>query len=182
MEDIIELSDAMECAFSVVALSAVGLEPRSYREATRHPDADKWHKCVVQEMQAHLENGTWELVKLPAGKRAIGSRWVFKIKRKPDGSIERYKGRLVAQGFSQRPGVEFGETFAPTTKWAALHAILTLAAIEDLELWSVDISTAYLNGILDAEVYMKQPEGFQRGGPEWVARLLKGLYGLKQGG
>jgi len=99
-------------------------------------------------------------------------------------NMERYKARTVAQGFSQRPGLEFGETFAPTTKWAALRSILAIAALEDLELESVDISTAYLNGVMPAEheVFMKQPPGFEQRGAEWVCRLKKGLYGLKQGG
>jgi hypothetical protein len=81
---------------------------------------------------------------------------------------------LVAQGFSQRPGVDFTATFAPTTKWAALHTIFALAAIEDLELESVDISNAYLNGVLkDVEVSMKQPEGFTVNDSSWVAKLQK---------
>jgi hypothetical protein len=107
---------------------------------------------------------------------------VFKIKRNTDGSIERYKARLVAQGFSQRPGIDFTETFAPTTKWAALRSIFALAAFEDLELESVDISNAYLNGELkDVEVYMKQLEGFEVKDSSWAAKLQKGLYGMKQG-
>jgi Reverse transcriptase (RNA-dependent DNA polymerase) len=121
-------------------------------------------------------------VQLPPGRKAIGSRWVFKVKRNADGSIERYKARLVAQGFAQRPGFDYTETFAPTPKWAALRAIFALAAIEDLELESVDISGAYLNGELDEEVYMKQPEGFEEKGKDWYWRLLKSLYGLKQAG
>jgi hypothetical protein len=94
-----------------------------------------------------------------------------------------YKARVVAQGFSQRPGVDFTETFTPTTKWAALRSIFALAAFEDLELESVDISNAYLNGKLkDVEVYMKQPEGFEVKDSSWAAKLQKGLYGMKQGG
>jgi hypothetical protein len=91
--------------------------------------------------------------------------------------------RVVAKGFSQRPGVDFNETFAPTTKWATLRIIFALAALEDWELESIDISNAYLNGELkDVEVYMRQPEGFAEKDDAWVARLLKGLFGLKQGG
>jgi hypothetical protein len=158
-------------------------EPRTLRDALKCPDADLWYQAAVKEMEAHIENGTWELVKLPPGRKAIGSRWVFKVKRNADGSVERYKARVVAQGFSQRPGVDFDETFAPTTKWAALRVIFALAALEDWELESVDISNAYLNGELkDVEVYMRQPEGFAEKDDTWVARLLKGLYGLKQGG
>jgi hypothetical protein len=87
------------------------------------PDADKWQHTASVEMQAHLENGTWQLVQLPAGCKAIGSKWVFKVKHNSDSSVECYKACLVTQGFSQHPGVDFTETFAPTTKWAALHAV-----------------------------------------------------------
>jgi hypothetical protein len=166
----------------VFKASASASEPRSFAEAMRQPDADEWFKAASEEIQSLMDNGTWELVKLPPGRRAIGSRWVFKVKHNADGSVERYKGRLVAKGFSQRPGFEFSETFAPTAKWAALRAILALAALEDLELESVDISSAFLNGDLDTDVYMQQPEGFEKRGPDYVCRLLKSLYGLKQAG
>jgi hypothetical protein len=158
-------------------------KPKSFREAMQRPDTNLWYKAAVKEMQAHIENGTWELVKLPPGRKAIGSKWVFKVKRNANSSIKRYKARLVAQGFSQRPGIDFDETFAPTAKWAALRTIFALAALEDWELESIDISNAYLNGELrNVEVYMRQPEGFDNRNSTWVARLLKGLYGLKQGG
>jgi hypothetical protein len=185
--EILELTDAYEAVFAIAALKANGAsdapEPKLFRQAMSGPDADKWYEAAAVEMQAHLDNGTWELVKLPAGRKAIGSKWVFKIKRNADGSIERYKARLVAQGFSQRPGVDFTETFAPATKWAALRSIFALAAFKDLELESVDISNAYLKGELkDVEVYMKQPEGFEVKDSSWAAKLQKGLYGMKQGG
>jgi hypothetical protein len=126
---------------------------------------------------------TWELVKLPPGRKAIGSKWVFKVKRNADSSIERYKACLVAQGFSQRPGINFNKMFAPTAKWAALCTIFALAALEDWELESIDVLNMYLNGKLhDVKVYMCQPEGFNNCNGTWVARLLKGLYSLKQGG
>jgi len=96
------------------------------------------------------------------------------------GSIERYKARLVAKGYSQRPGLDYTETFTPTTKFATLHAILAIAAIEDLELESLDISSAFLNGDLDSEVYLQQPEDFHQGNSDCVWRLLKSLYGLKK--
>jgi hypothetical protein len=150
----------------------------------RRPDADLWYTAAKEEIQAHVDNGTWTLVQLPPGAKAIGSRWIFKIKRNEDGSVERYKGRIVAKGYSQRPGVDFDETYAPTTKWAALRAIFAIAALEDLELDSVDISTAYLNGVLPDHhrVYMQEPEGFEMKDKTWACQLRKGLYGLKQGG
>ena len=133
-----------------------------------------------EELDAHARNQTWTVAKLPPGCKAIGSRWVFKIKRKADGSVERYKARIVAKGFSQRPGFDFFETFAPTAKFAAIRAVLAIAAIEDLHLRSLDISHAFINGDLDADVYMEQPEGFEQGGPDYVCHLKKSIYGLKQ--
>ena len=133
-----------------------------------------------EEITAHLTNGTWDVVELPPGREAIGSKWVYKVKHKADGTIERFKARLVAQGFSQRPGFDYLETFAATMRWSTLRIILALAAIEDLELRSVDISHAFINSNIDTEIYMKQPEGFKQGGPNIVCRLNKSLYGLKQ--
>src|SRR5215471_12011740 len=137
---------------------------------------------IIEEIQSLIANKTWKLAKLPPGRKAIGSRWVFVIKRKADGSIERYKGRLVAKGYAQRPGFDYTETFAPTAKWAALRAILAMAALEDMELESIDISSAFLNGELEEEVYMEQPEGFHQGAYDEFLQLLKGIYGLKQAG
>jgi hypothetical protein len=79
---------------------------------------------MVREMEAHLENSTWELMKLLHGRKAIGSKWVFKVKHNPNGTVERYKVRLAAKGFGQHPSVNFDETITPTTKWATLHTIL----------------------------------------------------------
>ncbi|CCA76752.1 related to retrotransposon HobS hobase (N-terminal fragment) [Serendipita indica DSM 11827] len=144
-------------------------EPTTLGEALKCPDSDKYVQAAIEEVRAHLENGTWKLVRLPQGKKAIGSRWVFKIKRDADGSISKYKGRI---------------TFAPTARFGALRTIIALAALEDWELESVDISTAFLNGEIDAEVYMRKPEGVEFEGYEgtsWVLQLLKGLYGIKQG-
>jgi hypothetical protein len=127
-------------------------EPISYRQSQQSPDRDSWHKACEKEMEAHQVNGTWEVVKLPARKRAIGSRWFFKVKYNADGSLERYKARLVAKGYSQRPGFDFKETFAPTVRYATICTILAIAALEDLELRSVDISHAYLNGELKEDI------------------------------
>ncbi|TFY71470.1 hypothetical protein EVG20_g1549 [Dentipellis fragilis] len=181
LEDSLSFSEAMEYAYST---STHDGEPRTLREALAlgGEQAKKWYSAAVEEVQALVENGTFQLVRLPPDRTALGSRWVFKVKHKSDGSIERHKARLVVQGFSQRPGFDYTETFAPTPRWSALRAVLALAAIEDLELESIDISSAFLNGDLEEEIYVRQPEGFTEKGPEWVWRLLKSLYGLKQAG
>jgi len=176
----VTLDDAIDFAL----FSSTKLEPTSLTEAHSRPDGDKWVEAALEEIRAHLDNGTWELVRLPHGKHAIGSRWVFKIKKNADGSVDRYKGRLVAKGYAQKHGVDYTDTFAPTARFAALRTVIALAAIEDWELESVDISTAFLNGDIDADVYMKIPDGVEiegAQGREWVLRLLKGLYGIKQG-
>ncbi|PIL27236.1 hypothetical protein GSI_10380 [Ganoderma sinense ZZ0214-1] len=116
--------------------------------------------------------------KINRGPPADNTWWVFQVKCNADGSIECYKGHLIAKGFSQRPGFEYNETFAPTPKWTSIQAILALAALKDLELELVDISSAYLNGKLKEEVYMYQPDGFEEKTPQWVWRLRKALYGL----
>ncbi|OCB91304.1 hypothetical protein A7U60_g1471 [Sanghuangporus baumii] len=139
-----------------------------------------WEKAAMEEFISLIENGTFEPVGLPPDRKLIRYRWVFKLKRKTDGSVDRYKARLVAKGFSQQLGLKFSQVFAPTAKWATLRAILAIAAFEDLELYSVDISTAFLDGEMEHDVYMTQPEGFEDYfGPGFVLKLIKSMYGFK---
>jgi transposase InsO family protein len=155
-------------------------EPRTYKLAMGGEHSERWREATTKEYNTLVENGTWEIVDLPEGEKAIGSGWVFRVKHHEDGSIERFKARIVAKGYSQRPGLDYNESFAPTFRPATLRIIMALTAIEDLELRSVDITSAFTNGDLDEEIYMKQPEGFHIGGPNQVCRLRKSLYGLKQ--
>jgi len=104
--------DAIECTFNTVD----SMEPRTLVDAISCPDAASWIAAALAEIEAHLENGTWELAQLPPGRRAIGSHWVLKVKRKPDRSIDKYKGRIVAQGFSQVQGIHYNEVFASTAR------------------------------------------------------------------
>lgn len=163
------LDQTCEFAHALKTTSYDG-EPRSFKEAMKQEpkERQKWWEAALSEIQSLVENGTFELVELPRGVKAIGSRWVFKVKRNTDGSIERYKACLVAQGFSQRPESDYHETFAPTPRWAALRAVLVLAAFEDLYLESVDISSTFLNGTLKETVFIRQPEGFEEKGAGWV--------------
>jgi len=124
------------------------------------PDADLWKKAAEEEINSLYENGTWELVLLPEGRKAVGSKWMFKIKRHADGSIERYKARVVAKRYSQHPGLDYTEVFAPTFRMASLRTIIALSALKGWELHSIDISCAFLNGDLEEDIYMQQPEEF----------------------
>ncbi len=113
-------------------------------------------------------------------KRQLNLNEFSKIKHNAYGSIKRFKARLVAQGFSQQPGQDYFEIFASTMRSTTIQTVLALAAIDDLELRSVDISYAFTNSDVDAEIYIKQPEGFEQSGSKYVCKLNKSLYGLKQ--
>jgi hypothetical protein len=131
------------CSLGFPALSSASALPTSLSMCD--PDADLWFKAASDQIDVHHSNGTWESVPLPAGHCAIGCHWVFKVERNADGSVECYKAHLVTEGYSQRPGVDFDETFAPTAKWAAPWAILAICALEDWKADSVNISKAFLN-------------------------------------
>ncbi|KAG8484033.1 hypothetical protein CXB51_023002 [Gossypium anomalum] len=158
----------------------VEAEPCSVEEALAHPD---WRLAVQNEFDALLANSTWELSSLPPGRKAIGCKWLFKIKKNPDGTINRRKARLVAKGCSQVPGCDFKETFSPVVKPATIRAILSVAVTKEWHLRQVDVNNAFLNGDLTDDVYMQQPPGYEQTGPNGerlVCRLTKALYGLRQ--
>lgn len=164
-----------------VAMSAA--DPLTVNEALQRPDADKWRAAMDAELSSLRKAGTYELVPLPTDRNAIPSKWVFKTKRGADGLIKKYKARLVAQGCRQEYGVDYVETFAPVARLSSIRAVLALVAHHDWELHQMDVRSAYLNGDLDEEIYMKQPTGYVEEGKEsCVCRLKKGLYGLKQAG
>jgi transposase InsO family protein len=168
-------------AFTAVTQLGHAEEPTSFAEAMGSADHDKWEQAAKDEMDSIQQAGTWTLTPLPAGRQAIGCKWVFKVKRKADGTVDRYKMRLVAKGFSQKPGVDYEETFAPVAKFATIRALLSMAAHYDLEIHQMDVRTAFLNGDLEQDIYMKQPEGFVAPGKETlVCKLRKSLYGLRQ--
>jgi hypothetical protein len=141
---------------------------------------DKWLEADREEYEQLLRNNTFELVDLPEGRKAIGSKIVRKLKLNPDGTINKRKSRIVAQGFSQKFGIDYKETFAPTLHFASLRLILILAAFMDLELIQLDIKGAFLYGDLKEEIYMRQPPGFASDNK--VCKLKKSIYGLKQAG
>ena len=156
-------------------------EPSSYTEAVQGPEASHWEEAIASEYGSLMKCGTWELVILPEGRKAIGCKWVFRKKYASTGEIERYKARLVALGYAQVEGVDYAETFAPVAKFTSIRLILAIAAILDLDLFQMDVDTAFLNGMLEEEIYMKQPKGFVNPKKaKYVCKLKRGLYGLKQ--
>ena len=152
--------------------------PRTIHEALEHPD---WKPAVMEEINALNKNKTWEIVDLPVGKKTVGCKWVFTVKCRADGSIDRHKARLVAKGFTQTYGLDYQETFAPVAKVNSIRILLSMAAIFNWPLHQLDVKNAFLNGNLEEEVFMDPPPGFESEfGYKKVCRLVKSLYGLKQ--
>jgi len=158
-------------------------DPLSFHQAMSRPDGPKWFEAAKIELEALVRKGTYELVELPDGAKAIGSKWVWKLKVNDKNEIVRYKARLVAQGFRQRYGIDYNETFSPVAKISSIRMLISLASMHKWHFHSMDVENAYLHGELDEPVYMRQPEGFAKPGSErLVWKLKKCLYGLKQSG
>ncbi|KAK8538777.1 hypothetical protein V6N12_034485 [Hibiscus sabdariffa] len=155
-------------------------EPETYQEAVASLDSEKWLEAMRSEMDSMSENQVWTLVEPPEGVKPIGCKWVFKKKTDMDGNVQTYKGRLVAKGFRQIHGVDYDETFSPVAMFKSIRILLAVAAFHDYEIWQMDVKTAFLNGKLEEDVYMTQPEGFVT--PENVGnvcKLQRSIYGLK---
>ncbi len=134
-----------------------------------------------EEIKMIKKNDTWKLVQKPQDKEVIGLKWVYKTKFNEDGSIQKHKARLVAKGYSQQPGIDFNETYAPVVRMETIRLVLALAAQFKLTVYQLDVKSAFLNGELEEEVYVEQPQGYViKGKEDKVYRLRKALYGLKQ--
>jgi hypothetical protein len=152
--------------------------PRDWKVAKQDP---KWREAMIEELNALERNKTWELVHLPAGKRAVGCKWIYTVKQNPEGKIERYKARLVARGYSQTYGIDYDETFAPVAKMNTVRILISCATNFGWPLHQLDVKNAFLHGDLKEEVYMDIPPGFSTPRTSGkVCRLRKSLYGLKQ--
>jgi hypothetical protein len=175
-----------------IATLTPGAEPNTIAEAMRGSERTKWSESITAEVDALDRNATWEIVnQLPPGRKAIGTRMVFKRKMDASGTVVmRYKARLVAKGFLQREGVDYHETFAPVLGYSSLRVIFAIVASLDLEFVHLDVETAFLNATLQEEIYITLPAGFFEHGfkacdtaaatPGTILRLKKSLYGIKQ--
>lgn len=156
-------------------------DPCTYNEALQDKDAESWQKAMISEIESMDSNQVWELVEPPIGVKAIGCKWVYKRKRGSDGKVETFKARLVAKGFTQREGIDYEETFSPVAMLKSIRILLSIAAHLDYEIWQMDVKTAFLNGSLEEDIYMKQPDGFiEKGQEHLICKLKKSIYGLKQ--
>ncbi|KAL0345579.1 UNVERIFIED_CONTAM: Retrovirus-related Pol polyprotein from transposon TNT 1-94 [Sesamum radiatum] len=157
------------------ALSTV-YEPNHYLQAKGKLELEY---AMNDELAALEKNHTWEVVELPKGKKAIGSKWVYKVKHKPDGSIDRYKTLLVAKGYNQIKGIDYIDRFSPVAKAVTVRILLVVASNFDWAIHQVDINNAFLHGFLEEDIYMLPPNGssIQSGK---VCKLKWSLYELKQ--
>ncbi|XRB18294.1 retrovirus-related Pol polyprotein [Pseudoscourfieldia marina] len=173
---------ALDYAFATDVSETPGFEPRTYEEAIHSKDHERWILAIDSELNSHQLNGTWIVIDNDGTvKNLIGCKWVFKIKLNSDGSIARYKARLVAQGFSQIHGVDYSETYAPVVQYQTLRTLLAIYSARGFYFGQIDVETAYLYALVQELIYMRPPKGTNYG-PNKICRLLKSLYGLKQAG
>lgn len=162
----------------ITEYASTEIEPTCYSIAMKDQN---WRQAMNVEFDALLKNHTWNLVPPSSATNVIGCKWVFRLKRKADGSIERHKARLVAKGFHQQAGIDYGETYSPVIKPTTVRLVLSLAISGGWPIHQIDIQNAFLHGDLSEEVYMTQPPSFAHPQyPSHICKLQKALYGLKQ--
>ena len=157
-------------------------ELETIKEALECPTKEKWKVALEEEIESMKVNQVWSLVDLPPGRKAIGNKWILKIKRKAGGSIDRYKARLVEKGYTKKKkGIDYEETFSPIVRFTSIRLLLAIVTNLNLELHQMDVKTTFLNGELDEEIYMEQPVGFiVKGQERKVCNLQRSIYGLKK--
>ena len=166
------------CEFHCFSALASLQEPMNFHEASSNP---LWQQAMKEELDALHKTGTWDLVDLLSGKYAISCKWVYKIKTRSDGTIDRYKARLIPRGFTQEYGIDYEKTSAHVARLSFVRTLVVVSAARKWLLFHMDVKNAFLNGELLEEVYMKLPPGYSHppGFPHRVFRLRRTLYGLK---
>ena len=156
-------------------------ERQTFEAAMSSSESTFWKEAVNSEIESILSNHTWELTDLPPGNKLLGSKWMFKRKMKPDGTIDKYKARLVVKGYREKEGLDYFDTYSPVTRITSIRMLIALAAVYDFKVHQMNVKTSFLNGELEEEIYIEQPEGFIVLGKEKkVCRVVKSLYGVKQ--
>jgi hypothetical protein len=162
----------------VTETSTCDIEPTCFTMASKSPE---WRQAMNIEFTALMKNGTWTLVPPKPTMNLVGCKWVFRIKQKPDGSMDSYKARLVAKGFHQQPGIDYSDTFSPVVKPTTICVVLSIAVSANWSIRQLDVQNVFLHGTIEEDVYMVQPPEFNH--PSFldhVCHLHKALYGLKQ--
>ena len=155
------------------------IEPDSYLEAVSCSNSNDWLSAMNSEIKSLQDNDTWSLVDKPDEAEVIPCKWVYRVKNNADGSVNKFKARLVVRGFSQIKGLNYEETFSPVARRDTIRSLLSVAASKRMYLKQFDVSTAFLYGELEETIYIDQPEGFSDN-TDKVCKLKKSLYGLKQ--
>jgi hypothetical protein len=165
-------------SYVVLMSKIIDLEPSTYEEAAKQ---QVWKDAMMEEYQSIMKNDVWEVVPRPEGKSMVTSKWIYKIKHAADGNIEKYKARFVARGFSQKEGEDYDETFSLVARYTSIRSTISIASVMGWKLHQMDVKTAFLNGVIEEEVYIEKPQGFVIHGKEsHVCKLKKALYELKQ--
>ena len=150
-------------------------------EAFSGRHSTEWKQATNSEFESLIQNDTLELVSMPEGKNIVGNKWVFKVKRDENGDVQRYKARLMAQGYSQTERVDYNEVFSPVVRNTTIRSLLALSNAKDWEVHQMDVRTAFLQRNVEEEVYMRQPDGYANEEyPDYVCKLKRSICGLKQ--
>lgn len=176
--DIYQNPSSLMCQNVESTMNLLNSDPQSLQEALNSDKADEWKKAMEAEYQSLIQNNTWTTVNLPEGKSVIPCRWVFKTKLDVNGSVTRYKARLVIKGYKQVKGIDYNEVYAPVVRYTSIRYLIGLAAKYRLKIHQMDAVTAFLQGEIDEELYMSLPPGYED--ENKVCRLNKSIYGLKQ--
>ena len=136
----------------------IDFEPSSYEEATGQK---VWKDTMIEKYQSIMKNNLWEIILIPERNSVVTSKLIYKIKHALDGSIEKYKTRFVAKGFSQKDELDYGETFTPVTNYTSIRTIVSLASVIGWKMHQMDVKTVFINGVIKEEVYIEKPQGFQ---------------------
>lgn len=167
--------------FSNMCLSSTvpASEEITFSEALHGPESEQWKRAMTDEMQSFEDNDAWELMENPGNVSIVKCRWVFNKKFDVDNNV-RYRARLVAKGFSQKPGIDYTETFSPVVRHSTLRLLFALSVKIGMSITHLDVTTAFLNGVLKENIYMSLPEGFANKSGGNVLKLKRAIYGLKQ--